>query len=67
MRRSASMSWHVVTEAKMALSKLRGPFYKHGLILIPAWLGTYIHYKEWNKITYTFSNFKGASTEVWDK
>ena len=25
-----------------------GPFYKHGLILIPAWVNNYIHYKGWD-------------------
>ena len=34
-----------------------GPFYKHGLTLIPAWISNYINYKVWDKITYPPSNF----------
>ena len=25
----------------------KGPFYLHGLALIPAWISNYIHYKVW--------------------
>ena len=42
----------------------RGPFYKHGLTLIPAWISNYIHYKVWDEITYPFLNFNGATVEV---
>ena len=28
-----------------------GPFYQHGLTLIPAWISNYIHYKVWDEIT----------------
>ena len=31
---------------------------------MPAWTRNYIHYKVWDKITYT--NFIGANTEVWE-
>ena len=41
-----------------------GPFYKHVLTLIPAWIGNYIHYKVWDEITYQFLNFSGAAVEV---
>ena len=41
-----------------------GPFYQHGLTLIPAWISNYIHYKEWDEITYPFLNFNGATIEV---
>ena len=41
-----------------------GPFYKHGLTLIPAWISNYIHYKEWDEITYPFLNFNGCTVEV---
>ena len=29
-----------------------GPFYLHGLTLIPAWISNYMPRKVWNKITY---------------
>ena len=40
-----------------------GPFYKHGLILIPAWIGNYIRSNVWNEITYPFLNFNGVTVE----
>ena len=41
-----------------------GPFYQHGLTLIPAWICNHIHYKVWDEITYPFLNFNGATVEV---
>ena len=41
-----------------------GPFYQHGLTLIPAWISNYTHYKAWDEITYPFLNFNGATVEV---
>ena len=41
-----------------------GPFYEHGLTLIPAWISNYIHYKVRDEITYPFLNFNGATVEV---
>ena len=41
-----------------------GPFYEHGLTLIPALISNYIHYGVWNEITYPFLNFNGATDEV---
>ena len=29
--------------------------------LIPAWISNYIHYKEWDEITYPFLNFNGCT------
>ena len=43
----------------------RGPFYWHGLTLIP-WISTYIDYNEWDEITYPFSNFNSCAIEVWE-
>ena len=43
-----------------------GPFYKRGLIFIPAWISNYIHHKVWDEITYPFPNFNGATVEVWE-
>ena len=33
---------------------LRGPFYWHGLTLIPTWVSNHIHSKVWDEITYLF-------------
>ena len=41
-----------------------GPFYQHGLTLIPASRSNYIHYNVWDEITYPFLNFNGATVEV---
>ena len=41
-----------------------GPFYSHGLTLIPVWISNYIHYKVWDEITYPFLNLNGATVEV---
>ena len=46
--------------------KTMGPFYKHGLYLIPAQISKYIHYKVWDEITYQFLNFNGTTVEVWE-
>ena len=39
------------------LTMTRGLFYSHGSILIPAWIGSYIHNKVWYEIIYPFPNF----------
>ena len=41
-----------------------GPFYKHGLTLIPTWISNHMHYKVWDEITYPFLKFSGATVEV---
>ena len=38
----------------------KGPFYYHGLTLIPA----SIHYNVWGEIIYPFPNFNGPTFEV---
>ena len=38
-----------------------GPFDKHGLTLIPAWISNNIHYNVWDEITYPFPNFNGTT------
>ena len=43
---------------------IRGHFYQHGLISIPAWISNYIHYKVWDGITFVFPNFYCAVSEV---
>ena len=46
------------------LLTIMGPFYKHGLTLIPAWISNYINYKARDEITYPFLNFYGCTVEV---
>ena len=46
------------------LGASNGPFYLHGLTLIPAWISNYIQYKLWDEITYPFLNFNGFTVEV---
>ena len=41
-----------------------GPFYKHGLTLIPAWISNHMSSKVWDEITYPFPNFNGCPVEV---
>ena len=42
-----------------------GPFYEHGLTLIPAWIRNYNHYnKVWDEITHPFLKFNSATVEV---
>ena len=41
-----------------------GPFYKHGLTLIPAWISNYTPGKVWGEIMYLFLNFNGGTVEV---
>ena len=53
-------TWYVVPPSVNAW----GPFYKHGLTFIPAWISNYIHYKDWDEITYPFPNFNGGTVEV---
>ena len=33
---------------------------------LPAWINKYIYYKEWDEITKPFTNFTGATVEVWE-
>ena len=50
----------------VCLSMLLDPFYKYGLSLIPTWVSKYIQVKVRDEITYSFSNFNGATIEGWD-
>ena len=45
---------------------VQGPFYQHGLTLIPAYLSNHMPNKVWGGITYPFPNFRGATVEVWE-
>ena len=41
-----------------------GPFYKHGLTVIPAWMSKHLPGKVWDEITYPFLNFNASTVEV---
>ena len=41
-----------------------GPFYQHGLTLIPACISNKIHYIVWDDITHPFLNFNGYTVDV---
>ena len=41
-----------------------GPFYQHGLTLIPSWISNHTPSKLWDEITYPFLNFNGCTVEV---
>ena len=43
-----------------------GPFYKHGLTLIQAWMSNHTHSEMWGEITYPFPNFNVSTVEVWE-
>ena len=38
-----------------------GPWYQHGLTLIPAWISNHKPSKVWGEITYPFPNFNGCT------
>ena len=42
----------------------RGPFYKHGLTLISAWMNNHLPCKVWDEIIYPCQNFNGCTVEV---
>ena len=44
----------------------RGPFFWHGLTLIPAWIRNHKPSKVWDEITNPFPNFNGCIIEVWE-
>ena len=62
---NVSIWWrhHVLREIRLHI--IRSLSSKHGLTLIPGWISNYIHYKVWYEITYPFTNFNGATVEVW--
>ena len=42
------------------------PFYKYGLILLPAWISIHTLNKVCDEISYLFLNFNGCNVEVWE-
>ena len=53
-----------ITNFVTSVSSL-GPFYKHGLTLISAWISYHATNKVWDEITFPSSNFKSCTVEVW--
>ena len=43
---------------------IKGHTYQYGLTLISLCIGSSIHYKLWDEITFPFPNFNGAAFEV---
>ena len=43
-----------------------GPFYQHGLTLIPGWISNQTPNKVWDEITYSFPSFNSCTVEVWE-
>ena len=54
----------VAYATKFCLLIICGPFYQHGLTLIPVWIINYTHYNMWDEIAYPFINFNGATVKV---
>ena len=42
-----------------AVDDSRGPFNKHSLTLIAAWISNYINYEMWDELNYPLINFHG--------
>ena len=56
--------WSRAIEDVIRVWLSRGPFYKHGLTLIPPWISNHTLYNVLDEITYPFQNFNGATVEV---
>ena len=41
-----------------------GPFYRHVLTLIPAWISNHMHRKVWDEVSYPLPNFNNSTVEV---
>ena len=64
-RQRAEMAWYGAQDVRVILKLTSGPpFTNMVLILIPAWISNCTHYDVWDKITYPFLNFNGATVEV---
>ena len=53
-----------LTWVKALFAVTRGPFYWHGLTLIPTWISYHMSRKVWVEITYPFPNFNGCTIGV---
>ena len=56
--------WNYVSTFQSSFTDTSGPFYQHGLTLIPAWISNHMPGKMWDEITYPFLNFNGETIEV---
>ena len=50
----------------MEVSSELWPLLLTWFIFNPSWIGNYIHYKLWDEIIYSFSNFYGCTIEFWE-
>ena len=46
---------------ELTMNNTWGPFYWHGLTLIPAWMSNHLPSKMWDEIIYPFPNFNGST------
>ena len=58
--------WPRVTCGILGCTEARDPFYWHVLTLIPTWNSHHIHYEMWDEISFSFTNFNGATIWVWE-
>ena len=58
--------WLGVRQCLVQKIELQGPFYKHRLTSIPAWISNHMPCKVCDRITYPFTNFKSYMVEVWE-
>ena len=57
--------WRIyMVDCEFYLLSSSGPFYSHGLTLIPAWISNHMPSKMWDEIIYPFLNFNGATVAV---
>ena len=65
-RLSWRLSSHRWISSKRWQADFCGPIYWHGLTLISTCISNHMLSKVWDEITYSFSNFNGATVEVWE-
>ena len=61
MLQLSMLKFRIISVSK---SQSCGPFYYHGLTLIPTWISNHMPSKVWDEITYPFLNFKSCTVEV---
>ena len=63
---SASAQRSPTASAPVMMTTIWGPFYWHGLTLIPACISNHMLRKVWDKITHPSPNINGYTVEVWE-
>ena len=58
--------WELFLSSSNGLVPNWGPFYWHGLFLIPAWISNHMPSKVWGEISYPFANFNGCIFKAWE-